>query len=75
MRVRHHRKCRSNGGTNGKSNISYVCENEHRAWHLLFRNYTAHRIADIINELWIDPAFQLVVAPRNAKVQLSFKLE
>jgi hypothetical protein len=68
-------RCRSNGGGNGKNNISYVKESEHRAWHLLFRNYTAHQIAEIINEHWIDPAFQLVVAPRNAKVQLSFKLE
>jgi hypothetical protein len=68
MRVKHHRKCRSNGGSNAQSNIAYVGENEHRAWHLLFfKNYTAHKIAEIINEHWIDPQFEVVVAIRGEK--------
>lgn len=47
---RHHRKCRSNGGTNDKENIVYVSQVAHRAFHTLFANKNAYGIAQILNQ-------------------------
>jgi hypothetical protein len=58
---RHHRKCRSNEGTNDKENIVYVSQVEHRAYHTLFANKDAYGIAQILNETWIDPDYKLMV--------------
>lgn len=74
MRVKHHRKCRSNGGTNHQDNLSYVEEDQHRAWHRLFKNYPAHKIAEIINETWIDPQFKVVIVERRVLTQTEFHL-
>jgi len=75
MRVKHHRKCRSNGGSNAQSNIAWVDEKEHRAWHTMFKNHTAHKIAELINEHWIDPDFEFVVVSRHRQVQDELHLE
>ena len=61
---RHHRKCRSNGGNSERRNISNVSQNEHRAYHTLFANKDAYGIAKTLNEIWIDPSFQLVVTKK-----------
>jgi len=61
---RHHRKCKSNGGTYAKRNISKVKPTEHQAFHILFSNGDTFRIADILNETWIDPDYKLVVIRR-----------
>jgi len=61
---RHHRKPRSIGGSGQSRNISMVPQYKHVAWHQLFCNYTAEQIAGIINEVWIDPDFELVVRRR-----------
>lgn len=58
---RHHRKCRSNGGTNDKENIVYVSQVAHRAFHTLFANKNAYGIAQILNKIWIDPEYELIV--------------
>ena len=58
---RHHRKCRSNGGSNHVTNISMVKSGKHESWHHLFKNFTAFKIAEIINEKWLDPDFKLIV--------------
>ena len=57
--TRHHRRCRSNGGSNNESNISVVPKNKHEAFHLLFNNMEAPEIAATLNRIWIDPAWEL----------------
>ncbi len=61
----HHRKCRSNGGTNDDDNLIRVPTHLHRAWHLLFKNWTAENIAKNINSVWLDPAYELVVRKKE----------
>lgn len=58
---RHHRKCKSNGGTDDVRNISTVSRLHHKAFHILFANFDPHQIATILNNLWIDPDYELVV--------------
>jgi len=57
----HHRKPRSIGGTNEDRNISELSVSRHRAWHILFQNWPAQRIADEINARYLDPDFEMVV--------------
>ena len=57
--TKHHLRCRSNGGTNEASNIVYIPEDKHRAWHLLFGNMEAPEIAAVINRMYLDPAWRL----------------
>jgi len=64
--TRHHRKPRSQGGGHEGENISHVPEKLHQAYHLLFANLTAKRIADILNEHFIDPEYQMVAIPKEA---------
>ena len=64
----HHRKPRSRGGTDHPSNLVKVYKNEHQAWHLLFANYSPETVARIINEIWLDPDYELVVYQRRRKV-------
>jgi hypothetical protein len=63
-RSTHHRKPRSLGGDDNPRNLSIVQRKMHEAWHLMFQNYEPQRIANIINESWIDPDFELVVRRR-----------
>lgn len=57
----HHRKCRSNGGTDDESNVVLVPTHLHQAWHVLFKNWKAELIAKFINEVWCDPDVEFVV--------------
>lgn len=61
---RHHRKCKSNGGTYARRNISKVKPTEHQAFHILFSNKDAYGIAEILNDTWIDPDYILIVKRR-----------
>jgi hypothetical protein len=61
----HHRKPRSIGGSDEMSNLSRVSNIMHKAWHTLFRNLDAHAIVRLINDVWIDPAYTLIVVPRE----------
>lgn len=63
--VRHHRKCRSNGGKSNKRNISFLEYHLHVAWHILFKNWKPEQIAKEINEKYLDPDFELVVQKRR----------
>jgi hypothetical protein len=56
---KHHRKCRSHGH-GGKNNVVTVPDYQHRAWHALFQNLTADKVAEIINRKWIDPDYTFV---------------
>lgn len=58
---RHHRRCRSNGGSDHESNISIVPKHLHQCWHALFSNHTPETIAAIITERWLDPAYVMKV--------------
>lgn len=60
--TRHHRKSKSLGGTAEKGNISKIPHKKHQAWHTLFPgNWTAERIAEEINRVYLDPAYRLVL--------------
>lgn len=62
--TRHHRKPKSLGGTGDPRNIVRLPAKKHAAWHLLFRNLPAERIAEEINRWYIDPDYQLLVMRR-----------
>lgn len=64
-KTRHHRKCKSNGGTFTKRNISRVDSTLHQAFHKLFVNADTFGIAQILNDTWIDPDYILIVKRRN----------
>lgn len=61
---RHHRLCRSNGGGDEPANISMVSEKAHQSWHFLFSNYPPEKIANIINDIWIEEGVRMVVRKR-----------
>ena len=61
--TRHHRLPRSIGGKHEGENISFVPDKLHSAYHLLFVNGNAKRVADILNEHWIDPAYHILAIP------------
>jgi hypothetical protein len=65
MKQRHHRKCKSRGGTRANGNISKVKPTLHEAYHHLFGNADTFKIAEILNDTWIDPSFKLIVICRN----------
>jgi hypothetical protein len=67
MRVkdRHHRKPRSIGGKNNKENVSILPRKKHVAWHVLFQNYDAPTIAEVINQFYLDPDWFMVAVPRR----------
>lgn len=61
----HHRKCRSNGGSNDERNKSLVTSVSHQAWHTLFGNSQPETIVQIINKTWLDPDWEVVVRRRK----------
>lgn len=61
----HHRKPVSLGGTNIWNNLSRVTPVRHKAWHTLFSNNDVHRIAEIINESWLDSDYKFVVVKKG----------
>ena len=62
---RHHRKCKSNKGTNNPSNLVYVPLSHHRAFHTLFGNSEAQTIAQELTEKWIDPEWEIIARRRQ----------
>ena len=63
--TRHHRKPRSLGGEHEGENISFVPEKLHNAYHLLYSNNPATKIADIMNEHWLDPGYIMIAIPKE----------
>ena len=63
---KHHRKPASTGGGNG-SNVSEIPRSKHMAWHILFQNWDAYRIAEEINTRFLDPEFEFVVVHKKFK--------
>lgn len=64
----HHRQPVSQGGNNHPDNLVKVRARHHECWHTLFQSYTPKRIAEIINEIWLDKRFVLVVKRREENV-------
>ena len=64
MMTRHHRLPKSIGGSDHAFNISMVPADLHVAWHTLFVNYDAQTIANIINNVWLDPKVKFVLKKR-----------
>ena len=62
--TRHHRLPTSIGGSDDPANISMVSETKHQAWHTLFQNKSAIEICKEINEVWLDPKYELVIVNR-----------
>lgn len=58
---RHHRKPRSLGGKTEPRNISVVDKRRHAHWHALFGNKPIEEIARELNEIWLDPDYEIVV--------------
>lgn len=64
--TRHHRTLRSRGGSNDASNISMVQEQHHRAWHLLFRDYTPEKIASLLRKVWLPDDYEVIIRKKGA---------
>lgn len=67
---KHHRKCRSNGGTDDPQNISIVPVFKHRSYHNLFQNGTPEEVARILNETWIDTDWVLIAVHKETGISL-----
>jgi hypothetical protein len=65
--TKHHRKCRSNGGSDERKNISIVPEKQHQSWHTLFFNLNPEEISQVINKVWLDPAYYFECRKRTKK--------
>ena len=63
--TRHHRLCKSHGGTGCAKNISLVPEHKHRAFHLIFGNMKPAQIAKCLSDVWVDADYQLVAIRRS----------
>jgi hypothetical protein len=50
---------------NAPENISVVPANKHRAWHMLWADKHPEEIAEIINAVWLDPAYKFICVRRK----------
>ena len=62
---RHHRRSKYEQGSNNPENISIVTKNRHRAFHLLFRHGNPQYIAEQLNKIWLDPAYEVVIRKKQ----------
>lgn len=66
----HHRLPKSRGGSNDSSNLSTVPKRLHNIFNELFgSNPTAHEVAQILTDTWIDPAYEIIVRLKKTEVQ------
>lgn len=63
--TKHHRRCKSRGGTCTIQNISYVPQKLHEKYHDLFCNFSPTKIAHILNEHWIDPDYTMIAVHKD----------
>lgn len=61
----HHRRPRSKGGDDSPENVIVVNYDKHKAWHLLFGTLHPEMIVTLINEIWLDPAYKVVLKERK----------
>lgn len=63
---KHHRLPRSRGGSSSSANISIVPKRHHNIYNELFgSNPTAHEVAKILSDTWIDPRYVIVVMTKE----------
>ena len=63
---KHHRLPKSRGGKDNKQNISIVLKRHHTMFNELFgSNPTAHEVAKILSDVWIDPMYEIIVRFRH----------
>ena len=63
---KHHRKSKAQKGRSNRRNISWLNEEEHKAWHILFNGeLTPQEIAKKINERYLDPDWFMVAIDRR----------
>jgi len=72
--TKHHRKCRANGGTDDNGNIAMVTDRKHKAWHILFGTKGTGKIVWELNNIWMDPAFKLVIVENEQENPNQMKL-
>jgi len=63
--TKHHRVPRARNGTDDARNIALIPNRIHTRYHALFGIMTPFDIANMLNEHFIDPDYQLVVIPRE----------
>lgn len=63
--TKHHRRPKSRKGTGKPSNISYVKESQHRAFHTMFGNKHPEDIAEYLNAVWLDPDYYFICVRRR----------
>ena len=54
--------------------MSIVPHNKHVAFHILFGDNNTQQIANVLNEIWIDPDFELIVKPRKHESKIAEKV-
>ena len=65
----HHRLPASRGGSSFQENLSRVPIKLHNAFNALFgSNPTAQEVAYVLSNVWIDPAYRIVVIPVEDEV-------
>ena len=62
---RHHRRPKACGGPDDKRNISIVPKHLHDRYHALFGLMGPNEIAKWLNDVWIDPDYELIVVRRE----------
>jgi hypothetical protein len=63
--TKHHRYPKHLGGKSIPGNISFVPKKLHQAFHLVFGASSAEKIAQELNENWIDPEYVMVAVPKK----------
>lgn len=62
--TKHHRVPRCKNGSDEPRNISYIPNRLHTRYHALFGVMDPFEIAELLNSLFIDPDYELVVTKR-----------
>lgn len=66
VKTLHHRKPVAIGGDRkNPKNLSWIPRDKHRAWHFLFGILTPQEIAQVINQKYLDPEFELIARLRK----------
>ena len=66
VKTLHHRKPISIGGSRHNAyNHSWIPENKHRAWHLLFGVLQPQIIAEVINQTYLDTDYEFICVRRG----------
>jgi len=62
---KHHRRPRSQGGSDAEYNLSFVPQSEHHHWHSFAGNLTPEEICEKINRKFLCTEYMFVCIRRN----------